>query len=173
MDNKLGSKTKILWQNPDYRRHMSKAHEGQKAWNKGLPFELTVTEDVRKIRKLKISRGLIEAYKSGKRKPIWKSREFPLSAKIKISLSQKGDKHWNWKGGITKKRDMRSLLVRTWREGVFQRDNYTCQECKKRGGELNAHHKKSWARYPELRFDIDNGETLCKPCHWERHSCKS
>lgn len=31
----LGEKTKSLWKNPEYRKHMSEAHKGQKAWNKG------------------------------------------------------------------------------------------------------------------------------------------
>ena len=72
-----------------------------------------------------------------------------------------------WKGGITKK----NLLIRMgieyrlWRESVFARDNWTCQKCKKRGVELQAHHKKSFSEFPELRFAIDNGETLCVKCH--------
>lgn len=27
------------------------------------------------------------------------------------------------------------------------------------------HHKLHWAHFPELRFDVSNGVTLCKPCH--------
>jgi hypothetical protein len=34
-----------------------------------------------------------------------------------------------------------------------------------RGGKLNADHIKSWAHYPELRFDTSNGRTLCLSCH--------
>lgn len=52
-----------------------------------------------------------------------------------------------------------------WRMKVYGRDDFTCQSCKKVGGDLEAHHIKSFAKYPELRFDINNGVTLCKECH--------
>lgn len=32
----LGEKTKILWQNLEYREHMRQSHLGQKPWNKGI-----------------------------------------------------------------------------------------------------------------------------------------
>lgn len=53
----------------------------------------------------------------------------------------------------------------TWRKAIFERDDYTCKECGIQGGYLEAHHIKSWARHPNLRFDMDNGVTLCKACH--------
>jgi hypothetical protein len=60
-----------------------------------------------------------------------------------------------------------------WREDVFERDNYTCQKCNNYGVELNSHHIKSWINYPELRYDINNGETLCIKCHHSTHKSKS
>ena len=95
--------------------------------------------------------------------------------KIKIRKKLKGKSaYWNkgekchfWKGGITpinqKIRD--SIEYRLWREAVFARDNWTCQECEVKGGKLHPHHIKSFAKYPELRFAIDNGLTLCVDCH--------
>lgn len=79
--------------------------------------------------------------------------------------------HWNYKGGITNKnhsiRNSTQMVV--WRNSVFERDNYTCQKCKITGGVLNAHHIKPFSEFPLLRFDINNGITLCKPCHLLEH----
>lgn len=85
----------------------------------------------------------------------------------------RGEKHWNWKGGIAKERDLIKISpeYKEWREFVFERDNYTCQKCSKRGnGSLNAHHVKSFRDYSELRFDTNNGKTLCEDCHNYIHS---
>ena len=64
----------------------------------------------------------------------------------------------------------RSYKYRIWREAVFERDNYTCQECGAKCGNgkrviLNADHIKPFAYFPKLRFDINNGRTLCIECH--------
>ena len=54
-------------------------------------------------------------------------------------------------------------------KNVFERDNYTCRICGKRGGELNAHHINHFSKYPDLRFELGNGITLCKKCYMEVH----
>jgi 5-methylcytosine-specific restriction endonuclease McrA len=69
-----------------------------------------------------------------------------------------------------------SWKYREWRDFVFKRDNYTCQECGKVGGELNADHIIPFAililnkTYEQCLldssiWDINNGRTLCKECH--------
>lgn len=75
--------------------------------------------------------------------------------------------HNFWKGGVTKENKIARTRIeyKLWREAVFKRDDWTCQFCKERGGELNADHIKSFAYYPKLRYDVNNGRTLCLPCH--------
>jgi 5-methylcytosine-specific restriction endonuclease McrA len=60
---------------------------------------------------------------------------------------------------------MNGLNYRLWRNGVYEKDEYTCQVCGQVNGNLNAHHIKEYAKYPELRYEISNGVTLCKKCH--------
>lgn len=52
-----------------------------------------------------------------------------------------------------------------WRKAVFKRDDYTCQVCRERGGRLEADHIKPFAFFPELRYELSNGRTLCRKCH--------
>lgn len=96
----------------------------------------------------------------------------------KSSLMWKGKKSHLWKGGVSKENELirKSTEYKVWREKVFKRDNYICQFCKKVGGVLNADHIKPFSKYPELRFDVTNGRTLCVSCHRKTdtfgHKCK-
>lgn len=65
--------------------------------------------------------------------------------------------------------DRKKPEYKEWRAAVFERDKYTCAICGKVGGDLNAHHIKPYAKYPDLRLDPDNGITLCKECHRKVH----
>lgn len=58
-----------------------------------------------------------------------------------------------------------TTAYKTWRSKVLIRDDYTCQVCKTKGGELRAHHIYPWARFPEKRYELATGITLCKKCH--------
>ena len=102
-----------------------------------------------------------------------------------IASAQRGEKSLWWKGGITplnhQIRD--SLENKNWTLSVFQRDNFQCQTCKHRGGDLEAHHIKPFSKIIEQYniktmkdargctelWDIDNGITFCKKCHNKKH----
>jgi len=81
-------------------------------------------------------------------------------------FKMRGDRHWNWKGGITPhNRKLRCSLEYTlWRRAVLSRDNYKCIWCGSKE-KLEVDHIKKFSLYPELRFAIDNGRTLCSKCH--------
>jgi predicted restriction endonuclease len=85
----------------------------------------------------------------------------------KPKLSIRGVNHPNWKGGITPSQlqARHSLEYKTWRRNVFERDKYICQQCGKPGRRIEAHHIRPFAIFPELRYEVNNGLTLCKECH--------
>lgn len=73
----------------------------------------------------------------------------------------------NWQGGIANNRiaELSTTKYKNWRIAVFERDEYTCVHCGQVGGDLEADHIKQWTFYPELRYEIENGRTLCLKCH--------
>lgn len=92
--------------------------------------------------------------------------------KERIRIANSGERGPNWKGGRSAEHERlrKSGRYAAWRVAVFERDNYTCQSCGERSSKgnrivLHADHIKPFALFPDLRFDIDNGRTLCEPCH--------
>lgn len=118
------------------------------SWNKGLTKE----KDLR----LKI---------------VGEKNRIKLKGKVPKSAFKKGqyagEKHPQWKGGVTpiNLRIRSSSEYKLWRTAVFVRDNYTCIWCGLRGIVIHADHIKPFSLFPELRFAIDNGRTLCIGCH--------
>lgn len=84
-----------------------------------------------------------------------------------LSINQQGSFNSCWRGGKSSKLLLlrKSPEYREWRIQVFERDDYTCQDCSERGGQLEAHHLVTVAESYDLIFDVDNGRTLCIPCH--------
>lgn len=81
----------------------------------------------------------------------------------------KKEEHWNWKDGVSLINDNRdSFEYKTWRKAVYKKDNYKCVKCGSKK-KLNAHHIKSWKDYPALRYEVENGITLCEECHIQYH----
>ena len=97
--------------------------------------------------------------------------------KMKIGLKSKGRPNankgkkfpprvgWVYKSALHK-RLRASFEYGVWRRSVFKRDKYKCTNCgDDTGGNLEADHIKPFAFFPDLRFVVSNGRTLCKPCH--------
>ena len=76
---------------------------------------------------------------------------------------------WDEDEKAQNRRDRSSVEYMRWRRDVFVRDGFQCQICNKIGGMLNAHHIKPFSKYKELRFDVDNGITVCVECHKDIH----
>ena len=157
--------------------NLSKSHKGQNAWNKGKKGVYSEETKIlmgkkNKERKawnrgLKMSKDYREKCKKNKgcivKGGFW-------SGKKRQDIS--GKNCHLWKGGITPSNQIirTSLEYKLWRRAVFERDNYTCIWCGARSQKgikvfLHADHIKPFALFPELRFAIDNGRTLCEDCH--------
>lgn len=108
------------------------------------------------------------------------------------SYLKQGSKNPSWKNGLGTTPLVHNIRMcfnyRQWRSDIFTRDNFTCQCCGKRGGNLNAHHTpKSFATIIkeyniktsqdaincEELWNINNGITLCTACHKKVHKVKS
>lgn len=75
-----------------------------------------------------------------------------------------------WKGGVSLLNERARLmpLARVWAAAVLKKDSFKCVRCGVMG-KLHAHHIKAWALFPDLRFELTNGMTLCEKCHSAEH----
>jgi hypothetical protein len=153
------------------KRKMSEAHMGIAPWNKGLKGVQECSDELRRKRRLfQLGRKVIGRKKLSKETK-QKIRETNLRLGIKPPLPPKGKDSHFWKGGITpiNQKIRSSLKYKKWRNKVFIKDNWTCQNCAIRGFIIHAHHIKPFSKYPKLRFHTSNGITLCSKCHRKLH----
>ena len=80
-----------------------------------------------------------------------------------------GSKHQNWiadRSTLRKKQERNDSAYHDWRHQVYERDGFVCKiknsDC---GGRIEAHHILGWSNYPELRYQVNNGITLCRNHH--------
>lgn len=155
--------------------------KGLTPWNKGIkmvyksgkhPIEGTIPspETKAKQRLAKLGKKLSEEHKA-KMSASHKGKVRSKEHQMKLNDSNRGEKSRWWKGGISPANKVirRSVEYKCWREAVFLRDNWTCKKCKIRGLCLHPHHILNFCQWPDLRFDVDNGITLCKSCHTSFH----
>ncbi len=81
-----------------------------------------------------------------------------------------GDQHPMWKPDLLEKQRTSRGPQAAWAKQVKKRDGWTCVSCKKQGGRLEAHHIDEFSKVVELRWDLENGITLCLDCHRDVHA---
>jgi transposase-like protein len=142
-------------------------------WNKGLTKEncesiARAAKKLSETRKQKFASGELVHWNEGN------SCSEQVKDKISDTLKGRylGADNPNWKGGKnTKNAQIRARYYgsrdyRKWRSHIFQRDNYTCQMCKKQSeGDIEAHHIITVEENPNKIVEKTNGITLCENCH--------
>jgi hypothetical protein len=144
----------------EHRKKLSLALMGRTSPNKGKKASKATREKLSRTRK---------------------GRKHSADIKLKISLSQQGPKGSNWQGGIYPLHESIRKIpkYKKWRLNCFERDNWTCQHCNRRGGNLCVDHIVSYSKIFRDNFittrakaercsqlwDVDNGRTLCVCCH--------
>lgn len=85
-----------------------------------------------------------------------------------------GENNWKWikdRSKLKKKELRNDSAYRAWRDDVWKRDNRKCRiadnSC---NGRIEAHHILGWKDYPELRYQLNNGITLCHAHHPRKRS---
>lgn len=144
-------------------------------WNKGLSNETDsrVAASSEKQRQTRL--GVPHGHKTNNGNPSWnkglryKEDSPQLLLDVDVPKAKyEGSRHWKWKGGITNEdKYQRAVFVKYHSKKIFERDNFTCQICGTQQEVLHADHIKSWAEFPELRFEHDNCRTLCRICHYK------
>ena len=121
---------------------------------------------------LKPAGHVLKRDKSGKNNPFY-GKTHSDKTKKKLSKHAKertGKRNPNYKDGkyLRRPRDFKISKMTKIRNFVFNRDDYTCLYCNKKGGNLHAHHKIPYWVKPEAFEDSENLCTVCTDCHFEK-----
>ncbi|MEK7664606.1 MAG: HNH endonuclease [Patescibacteria group bacterium] len=171
------SKNKGLHLSENTKRKISEANKGRPSPKKGkkMPEEqrlkmIGTLKGVHRSPKTEFKRGQGAGDKNNARKP-GVGEKISKAKKGKPHLNQRRENHPRWNGdeALEHERVRKRIEYKIWREIIFSRDNWTCQKCKNKGGELNVHHIFNFADFLDLRISIDNGITLCRNCHKKFH----
>jgi hypothetical protein len=99
--------------------------------------------------------------------PRTQQQRWTEEARQRVSERFRGARNHNWKGGISKARDVlkASPEYKAWAATVYRLDRFMCQLCDTKCKKPDAHHIKPVRDFPHLVFDLENGVTLCRTCH--------
>ncbi len=160
----------ILWAIPsDIRKGLRKYCSEKCMWEFGncthrgedhYRFGKTVSDEVKeKIRKT------ITGTKTGPHSPEWNEK----IRQSHIGLLA-GSKHPGWQGGITIENVALKAqrIYRKWSLDVRERAGNKCSVCGAKK-DLVARHVHGWRAYPELRYAVENGLSMCRKCHAKFH----
>lgn len=140
---------------PEIVKNLSKGHGWNKGMSKANGDELSYGKPRKESTKKRISDKL-------------KGRTF--SEEHKNSISKSRVEFFDRIGRIG--RHDRGYMFARWKRAICKRDYRACQQCHSKE-KLRAHHILSWKDFPELRFELSNGITLCKICHDKLHKNKT
>lgn len=81
----------------------------------------------------------------------------------------RGESHYLWmkdRSKLAKRQERNDSAYREWRNQVYKRDSYRCRIANNDCNRKNvAHHILPWSKFPELRYEVNNGITLCHAHH--------
>lgn len=150
----------------EHKRNLSLAHKGK------------IPSNIEQFRQYRKGRPLTKEHKA-KIGLAHKGKKMSDEAKLKISIAGKGRAPWNkgmkglfsgsdnpnWqpdRSKIKKYKKRLGSLYTQWRKDCHKRDNYSCrlksEEC---SGQLEVHHIERWGEHKHLRYEVNNGITLC------------
>lgn len=118
-----------------------------------------------KKRSLEFCQKRSEKYK-GEGNPFFdKTHSFKTRKRLSAHFQGVPEEEWRGFSGDEHKRAWKSKRAKCWSREIFERDNFTCALCGKRGGDLEAHHITRRIDAPEQTYALGNGITLCVACH--------
>ncbi len=143
------------------RKKISLAKIGKPSHNKGK----RMSEESRK--KMSLARLGKSPWNKGLKRPEMSGEKHPMFGKKRPEFSGENHPRWIIDRSLVKRRQERNNPeYKQWRQSVWLRDNFKCKianpSC---SGKIEAHHILGWSQYPELRYEVNNGITLCHTHH--------
>ncbi len=157
---------------PEIMEKIRLANLGHTPWNKGKKG-IYSEETILKMRIGKLgkkgNRAGVKASDETRKKISESKKGKPSYKKGKEWIEFRGENHPRWIKDRTQVKldaDRGGPLHKQWSRDVKNRDGWKCRiansDC---SGRMESHHILGWKEYPELRYQLNNGITLCHAHH--------